>query len=87
MLRISRAMYLCTAELRSLYDLMIFVNVDDDTRLARRVRRDITERGRDVLQVCPFFCVPCILVKLLLHQVLLHACREIHQCSERLLAL
>ena len=39
------------AELRSLYDLMIFVNVDDDTRLARRVRRDITERGRDVLQV------------------------------------
>lgn len=30
---------------------MIFVNVDDDTRLARRVRRDITERGRDVLQV------------------------------------
>ena len=44
---------LCAAELRSLYDLMIFVNVDDDTRLARRVRRDITERGRDVLQVCP----------------------------------
>ena len=30
---------------------MIFVNVDDDTRLARRVRREITERGRDVLQV------------------------------------
>ena len=41
----------CPAELRALYDLMIFVNVDDDTRLARRVRRDITERGRDVLQV------------------------------------
>lgn len=41
----------CHAELRNLYDLMIFVNVDDDTRLARRVRRDITERGRDVLQV------------------------------------
>ena len=41
----------CPAELRNLYDLMIFVNVDDDTRLARRVRRDITERGRDVLQV------------------------------------
>ena len=40
-----------SAELRNLYDLMIFVNVDDDTRLARRVRRDITERGRDVLQV------------------------------------
>lgn len=39
------------SDLRSLYDLMIFVNVDDDTRLARRVRRDITERGRDVLQV------------------------------------
>ena len=49
------------AELRSLYDLMIFVNVDDDTRLARRVRRDITERGRDVLQVrvtrCGFLCL------------------------------
>jgi hypothetical protein len=38
------------AELRELYDLMIFVDVDNDTRLARRVRRDIVERGRDVLQ-------------------------------------
>ncbi len=39
------------AELRDLYDLMIFVDVADDTRLARRVRRDIVERGRDVLHV------------------------------------
>ena len=30
---------------------MIFVDVADDTRLARRVRRDIVERGRDVLAV------------------------------------
>jgi hypothetical protein len=27
------------------------VDTDADTRLARRVRRDIVERGRDVLQV------------------------------------
>lgn len=32
-------------------DLKIFVDVDSDTRLARRVRRDIVERGRDVIKV------------------------------------
>ena len=41
----------CGAELRELYDLMLFVDVDNDLRLARRLRRDIVERGRDVLQV------------------------------------
>ncbi|KAK9810102.1 hypothetical protein WJX72_004944 [[Myrmecia] bisecta] len=38
-------------ELRDLFDMKIFVDTDADTRLARRVRRDITHRGRDVLQV------------------------------------
>ena len=32
-------------------DLKIFVDVDSDTRLARRIRRDIVQRGRDVIQV------------------------------------
>lgn len=32
-------------------DLKIFVDVDSDTRLARRLRRDILHRGRNVLQV------------------------------------
>ena len=31
--------------------MKIFVDCAADTRLARRVRRDIVERGRDVLQV------------------------------------
>ena len=34
--------------LRALYDLMIFVDVEADIRLARRIRRDIESRGRDL---------------------------------------
>jgi uridine kinase len=33
---------------RALFDLKIFVDVDADTRLVRRIRRDIKERGRSV---------------------------------------
>lgn len=33
-------------ELRALFDLAIFVDVDADLRLIRRMRRDISERGR-----------------------------------------
>ncbi|TXT09214.1 hypothetical protein VHUM_02688 [Vanrija humicola] len=35
-------------ELRDLYDLKIFVNCDSDLMLARRIKRDTVERGRDV---------------------------------------
>jgi uridine kinase len=38
-------------ELRSLFDIKIFVHADTDERLIRRVRRDITERGRNVEKV------------------------------------
>lgn len=38
-------------ELRDLFDIKIFVHADTDERLIRRVRRDITERGRDVEEV------------------------------------
>eukprot|EP01112_Ceratiomyxa_fruticulosa_P013752 TRINITY_DN3885_c0_g1_i5.p1 TRINITY_DN3885_c0_g1~~TRINITY_DN3885_c0_g1_i5.p1 ORF type:complete len:454 (-),score=71.24 TRINITY_DN3885_c0_g1_i5:231-1592(-) len=34
-------------ELRDLMDLKVFVDTDDDIRLARRLRRDIATRGRD----------------------------------------
>jgi uridine kinase len=34
-------------ELRDMFDLRIFVDCDADIRLARRMRRDISERGRD----------------------------------------
>ncbi|KAH9935256.1 armadillo/beta-catenin/plakoglobin [Amylocystis lapponica] len=34
--------------LRALYDLKIFVQCDSDLMLARRLRRDVKERGRDV---------------------------------------
>ena len=39
------------ASLRDLLDLKIFVDADSDTRLARRLRRDIAERGRDAARV------------------------------------
>lgn len=37
--------------LRSLFDISIFVDVDDDERLIRCIERDIAERGRDVQAV------------------------------------
>ncbi|XP_073985185.1 uridine-cytidine kinase isoform X2 [Rhodnius prolixus] len=38
-------------EIRSLFHMKLFVDTDSDTRLARRVPRDINERGRDLEQV------------------------------------
>lgn len=38
-------------ELRDLMDMKIFVDADPDTRLARRIVRDINHRGRDVMGV------------------------------------
>ena len=38
-------------DLRNLMDVKIFVDTDDDIRLLRRVRRDISERGRSVESV------------------------------------
>ena len=38
-------------ELRNLFDIKIFVHAETDERLIRRVRRDITERGRDIEEV------------------------------------
>ncbi len=39
------------AELRSLFDVKIFVDTDPDVRFIRRLERDITERGRTVEMV------------------------------------
>lgn len=39
---------LAEPDLRSVLDLKIFVDTDPDLRLARRLRRDIEERGRSV---------------------------------------
>jgi uridine kinase len=38
-------------EVRELFDMKLFVDTDADTRLARRVLRDIEERGRDLENV------------------------------------
>ena len=35
-------------EMRSQFDLKIYVDVDDDVRLSRRIRRDMEERGRSL---------------------------------------
>ena len=37
--------------IRDLFDIKIFVNCDQDVCLARRIIRDIKERGRDVNEV------------------------------------
>ncbi len=39
------------AALRSLLDVKVFVDADDDTRFIRRLQRDISERGRTVPSV------------------------------------
>lgn len=38
-------------ELRKLFDVKVFVHADSDERLIRRLRRDISERGRDMEEV------------------------------------
>lgn len=38
-------------ELRDLFDLKVFVHADSDERLIRRIKRDITERGRNLEEV------------------------------------
>ncbi|APZ46586.1 uridine kinase [Polaribacter reichenbachii] len=38
-------------KLRDLFDIKIFVHAETDERLIRRVRRDISERGRDIEEV------------------------------------
>lgn len=39
------------AEIRNLFDIKIFVHADSDERLIRRLKRDISERGRDLDEV------------------------------------
>ncbi len=38
-------------EIRDLFDIKIYVHADSDERLIRRLKRDITERGRDLKEV------------------------------------
>lgn len=42
---------LSNPELRELFDIKIFVHADSDERLIRRLKRDISERGRDMEEV------------------------------------
>ncbi|MFO7171390.1 MAG: uridine kinase [Bacillota bacterium] len=42
---------LASPELRSLYDLRVYVDTDADVRVLRRIRRDLTERGRSLESV------------------------------------
>ena len=42
---------LTNPELREMFDIKIFVHADSDERLIRRLKRDITERGRDIDEV------------------------------------
>jgi len=38
-------------ELRDMFDIKLFVHADTDERLIRRLKRDISERGRDIDEV------------------------------------
>jgi uridine kinase len=38
-------------DIRDMFDIKIFVHADSDERLMRRLKRDITERGRDLDEV------------------------------------
>lgn len=42
---------LALERVRELLDLRIYVDADDDVRIARRIQRDVTERGRDLQSV------------------------------------
>lgn len=42
---------LTNPELRKMFDIKIFVHADSDERLIRRIKRDITQRGRDINEV------------------------------------
>lgn len=42
---------LTNPEVREMFDIKIFVHTDSDERLIRRLKRDITERGRDLDEV------------------------------------
>lgn len=42
---------LTNPELREMFDIKIFVHADTDERLIRRLKRDISERGRDLDEV------------------------------------
>lgn len=42
---------LTNPELRAMFDIKIFVHADSDERLIRRLKRDISERGRDIDEV------------------------------------
>jgi len=42
---------LTNPELRDMFDVKIFVHADSDERLIRRLKRDISERGRDMEEV------------------------------------
>lgn len=42
---------LTNPELRDMFDIKIFVHADSDERLIRRLKRDISERGRDLEEV------------------------------------
>lgn len=38
-------------EIRAMFDVKLFVHADSDERLIRRLKRDISERGRDINEV------------------------------------
>lgn len=42
---------LANPELRDMFDIKIYVHADSDERLIRRLKRDIAERGRDMVEV------------------------------------
>ena len=83
----------CDGTLSQLMDLKIFVDTDSDIRLTRRLKRDISERGRDldgVLKLYKTFVKPvrCMCVQLCVHlcpcvyvRTYMCVCMSLHVCT------
>ena len=47
-------------ELRKVLNMKVYVDTDDDVRLARRIQKDVTLRGRDVQgKCCAWYGLAC----------------------------
>lgn len=62
----------CYREIRDLLDLKVFVHADADLRLARRMRRDVLERGRSADSVLEQYLASVRPM----HQLYIEPCRE-----------
>lgn len=75
-------------EVRALCNMKIFVDTDDDVRLARRIKRDTIDRGRDVNGACfALLCFAFALAPAFLCRLFRRAFRALFLCARALCAV